>query len=420
MASCCSSPMVAARMEAGEGVAGGAAGHEEGMRWVRMGLAALVAGQLMAFSLAANLSPVDPGEYGVLHGVLAGATVLVFLLVGGPLVEEVRRQWRERRVGVEQFFLLGMAGAFGASVHGSITRTGAVFYEVVAILLAIYTFGTILARRRREAALRTGERLRSELALCGRVGREGQVERVPTGSVGAGDLIEVRLGDVVPVDGRLAEGRALVEESMLTGEPFPVAKRAGDEVWSGSRVVDGTIRLHARGGGSGRRVDGLIRSLQEAQARQSPMQTEADRLVRWFLPVVLGVAGLTFVVWTWKAGWVVGTFHALAVLVVACPCAMGLATPIGIWGALDRLARMGVVGRRAGLIDGLAGVDTVVFDKTGTLSEETLAVVDLETAPGVDRDWLRTLVAMVERHSGHPVARAFGIWGDRVRDDWVV
>lgn len=395
-------------------------GHQEALLWVRVGLAALIAGQLMAFSLAVNLSPVEPSAYAILHGFLAGATVLVFLLVGGPLVAEAMQQWRERRVGVEQFFLIGMVGAFAASVHASVTRTGAVFYEVVAILLAIYTFGTILAKRRRDAARKTGEWLRTELAMCARVLPDGRIQRVAASAVQAGDVVEVMAGESVPVDGTLAEGMALVEESLLNGEPFPVVKRVGDGIWAGSRPVDATIRVTASQAGGGRKVDGLISALQEAQAKTSPMQTEADRLVRWFLPVVLGLAGLTFAIWTWKSGWVVGTFNALAVLVVACPCAMGLATPIGIWGALDRLARLGIIPRRAGLIDGLARVDTVIFDKTGTLSEETLAVVDFETGPGVDRSWLRSLVATVQRQSPHPVARAFGAWAESVRTDWQV
>lgn len=407
-----------ARLEVGGGMVASGGSHAEALQWVRVGLAALIAGQLMAFSLAANLSPVDPGEYVVLHGVLAGATLLVFALVGGPLVAEAVRQWGERRVGVEQFFLVGIVGALAASVYASVTGVGAVFYEVVAILLAIYTLGRILGQRRREAALRTGERLRAELSVCARVGADGKLERVASGQLCAGDLIEVAAGEVVPVDGRLEEGLALVEEGMLTGEPFPVTKRAGDSIWAGSRLADATVRIRAVDPGRGRKVDGLIRSLQEAQARRSPMQTEADRLVGWFLPIVLGVAVVTFGVWTWKVGWVVGMFNALAVLVVACPCAMGLATPIGIWGALDRLARLGIVPRRSGLVDGLAAVDTVVFDKTGTLSEEVLAVVDFESAPGVDREELRALIATVQRQSAHPVARAFGAWGDAARLNW--
>lgn len=390
------------------------------MQWVRVALAALVASQTMAFSLAVNLAPVEGQARWIIHGLLAGATLLVFGLVGGPIVREVWAQWRERRIGVEQFFLLGITGAFLASVYASITGIGAVFYEVVAILLAIYTFGTILAKRRREAALQTGERLRLDFEFCQKVSGNGSLHRISVREIQPGDILEVTAGEGIPVDGKVLNASAFVEETILTGEPFPVVKRRGDNVLAGSRLIDQTIRIEASSRGEGRKLDGLIRSLQAAQADRSPMQTEADRLVGWFLPVVLSVATFTFAMWTWKSGWMVGTFNALAVLVVACPCAMGLATPIGIWGALNHLARLGLVPRRSGLVDGLARVDTVVFDKTGTLSEETLSVVDFRSAPGLDRNRIRTLVATVQRQAHHPVAMAFQSWSPFARENFEV
>ena len=214
-------------------------------------------------------------------------------------------------------------------------------------------------------------------------------------------------GEGIPVDGRVSDGVALVDEAALTGEPYPVVKRTSDAVQAGSRVEDSTLRIAATSRGRSRRLDTLLRSIEEARKNPGRIQREADRLVSWFLPLVLVVAALTAIGWTMHSGWMSGVFNGLAVLLVACPCAMGLATPVAIWAALAALAKRGLFARGGDAIETLALVDTAVFDKTGTLSESDARIVDFVVAPGVDRAQLLREIAAVQTGSGHPIARAF-------------
>jgi Cu+-exporting ATPase len=376
------------------------------MEWLRLGLAALIAVQSMTFGLAVNLSPPAGRARLVIHGVLAFLAVAVFFLVGLPLAREAWRQTRAGRAGIEQLFLLGMAGAFFASLSSTWTGKGAIYYEVVAVLVAIYTFGRILAERRQRAVLAAAQTLRVEFESCVRL-RNGQEEPVAAAAVRPGDWLRVRAGEAIGVDGIVRIGTAFVRETALTGEPFPVVKRTGDAVWAGSHVVDHALEIEATRLGTERSLDGLLRRVEEAGRAESSLQREADRLMRYFLPVVLLVVLATFAGWTWQAGWVAGMLNALSVLLVACPCAMGLATPITVWGALNTLARRGIVAQSGDFVEKLGQVDMLVFDKTGTLSAGDMRLADFVTAPGMDRGALREWVAAVEGESSHPAAKAF-------------
>lgn len=404
MASCCSTPAV-------PGVSPTPEERRAGSRhWLRLGLAALIAGQSMVFSFAVNLDTPEPSSYLVLHGLLALAAVAVFVLVGGPLARSAWEQARLRRFSVEQFFLVGVLGAFAASLTSSITREGDVYYEVVSVLLAIYSLGRIVGERQRRLALASASALREEFDLCLRVTCCGTEEEVRVADIRRGDRVRIRAGSGVPVDGVIDAGSALVAETPLNGEPFPVVKRPGDRLRAGSRVLDAALLAISAHDGCAREIDRLLESVESSVRGVSPLQREADRIVAWFLPAVLGVSLLTTLGWGWHAGWAVGLFNGLAVLVVACPCAMGLATPIALWSAANALARKGLVPRRGDFVERLASVDTVVFDKTGTLSEEHLQVLDWIEADGVDRRRLESEVATVQSQLDHPVARAFREW----------
>lgn len=389
------------------------AGEEVDLRageWLRLVVAGLVAGQSMIFGLAVNLAPPEGAARWVVHGLLALSAVVVFVLVGLPVLRRSLDALREGRVVMEQLFLAGIAGAFFASVHCTLTGTGHVYYEVVAILLAIYKFGQILGEERRRAAVDAARALGVEFARAERIVRaDGRrfEEEVPVEEIAVGDVVRVRAGQAIPVDGRVVAGVAFVREAALTGEVFPVVKREGDEVRAGGYSLDQAIEIQSSVAGRGRTLDGLLADVRRAQEQKSRLQTEADRLVAWFLPSVLVISAGTFVLWTWLGGWQTGLFNALAVLVVACPCSMGLATPVGIWAALSSLAGRGLIARKSDLVEALARVDTVVFDKTGTLGEEQLELVDFVTFEGVDREELLGQVAALEAHSQHPIACGF-------------
>ncbi|MDD5260831.1 MAG: heavy metal translocating P-type ATPase [Methylacidiphilales bacterium] len=402
MSSCCSNPSAE-----GCDVKTDAA---RALGWVRLGFAALIAGQTMTFSLGINDSPPQGMERTILHSILAGSALLVFLLIGLPLAAEAWRQLRAGRIVIEQMFLLGIAGAYGASLHSSLTGEGAIYYEVVAILLAIYTLGTLVSRNRREAALESSESLRRQYDRCFRLNNEGVASECAVEDVRPGDQIVVYPGSGIPVDGRIAEGTAFIRETAMTGEPFPVVRKAGDPVLAGSVVLDEKLVIEAASSGKSRKLDLLLARIDQARQLPSSIQKEADRLITWFLPSVLFISIATFIGWTLARGWVVGLFNGLAVLVVACPCAMGMATPIGIMSALNAFARRGLVACSGDLIEALARINTVVFDKTGTLSEDTLQLVEFAVEPGFEREKLRRWIGAIQAGSAHPIARAFKDW----------
>jgi heavy metal translocating P-type ATPase len=361
----------------------------------------------MIFSLAVNVSPPLGTARISLHAALAASAVLVFALVGIPLARTALVAATRGRIVFEQLFLAGILGAFAASVISSLTGVGHVYYEVVAILLAIYTFGRTLGDRRREAALQAARSLGEEFETCERLVPEGALQRIPVREIRRGDLVHIAAGSAVPIDGVITEGSALVQENTLTGEAFPVTRRPGDPVLAGSRLLDGPLRVRATAPGNERQLDALLERVRAAQSRPAHLQREADRLVAWFLPAVMLVAALTFAGWTLHSGWTVGLFNALAVLLVACPCSMGLATPIGVWSALADLARHGIAAGTSDLVERLAQVEQVVFDKTGTLGDERLALVDFVSAPGIDRETLLGEISALEAASDHPIANAF-------------
>jgi len=379
--------------------------------WFRLAVAGLVAGQSMVFGLAVNISPPVGTARLIIHSTLAVSAVVVFLLAGLPIWRSAVAALVRGKVVIEQLFLLGIAGAFGASLHSTLTGFGHVYYEVVAILVAIYTFGKLIGEKRRSAALEAARSLAGEFDTCERLKDDGKTETVRAGDIAEGDRLVVRAGGGVPVDGVIYEGVGFVQETALTGEPFPVVKRPGDSVLAGCFSVDGCFSIRSSTAGNARRLDALIASVREAQERPSDLQREADRIVAWFLPSVVVISLATFAFWTWRESWIAGLFNALAVVVVACPCSMGLATPVGIWSALAALATRGVIPRDSNLVERIARVDTVVFDKTGTLGEEELERVDFVNAATEDRTELLAAVAALEASSNHPVARAFRIAG---------
>ncbi len=389
----------------------------------------MVAAQSMAFGLAINLSPPSGDERVILHGALALAAVIVFLLVGLPIVQAAWSALRQGKIVVEQLFLSGIVGAFTASLHATFSGSGSVYYEVVAVLVAIYTLGRVLGRRRRENAIQAANKLREEFATARRLVRAKgsaddhgpgetrvEFERVPVTQIVPGDRVRVLSGEGVPVDGRILDGTSFVRETALNGEIFPVVRRAGDEILAGSILEDGALTLEAIRPGTHRRLDQMLGALSDAAQKKTRIEREADRIVSWFLPLVMVLAAGTFAFWTATSGWETGLFNAMAVLIVACPCAMGLATPIGIWNALNDLAHRGIVLKSGEAIEALGTVDTVVFDKTGTLSEEYYAVVDAATAPGIDRAGLRRQLAAIQSYSAHPVAVAFAEWAGPAPD----
>jgi P-type Cu+ transporter len=376
--------------------------------WFKVGVGAAIAGQSMLLGLAVNLSEPTGATRTLLHGALIVATTAVLLILGGPLLRSARDAWRAREASIDFLFLAGMAGALLASLQSTFTGIGAVYYEVVAVLLTVYSAGKTLGAQSRARALTEARQLREAFEECRLVLSDGTTRMTTVASVQPGDRVRIFAGEAIPVDGRIHSGRAFIRETPLTGEPFPVVRRAGDVVHAGSFAEDGDLLVEATVPGTTRGLDNLLAQVEQARETRSVLQVQADRVVRWFLPAVLLVAMGTFLFWTFRDHWATGLFNAMAVLLIACPCAMGLATPIALWNALAVLASRGIIARHADLISRLAAVDRMVFDKTGTLSGDEASLIDLASVG--DARQRRELVGMltaVQMRTPHPVARAF-------------
>jgi Cu+-exporting ATPase len=321
---------------------------------------------------------------------------------------------RHASPGMSSLVMLGSGAAWVYSVLVLIAPglfppgTAHLYFEASAVIVTLVLLGKYLealARGRTSEAIRKLLGLRADTA---RVLRGEQEVEVPVGDLAPGDLVVVRPGERVPVDGVVTEGRSFVDESMLTGEPVPVEKADGAEVVGGTLNQTGAFRFRVRRVGDDTVLARIVRMVQEAQTGKPPIQQVADRIAAVFVPAVMGVALATFAVWLLVGPTPALNFAfvaAVSVLLIACPCAMGLATPTAIMVGTGRAATMGALFRKGTALEGLARIDRVVLDKTGTLTQGRPELTDL-TAYGWGEDALLRLAAAVERESEHPLAQA--------------
>jgi heavy metal translocating P-type ATPase len=376
--------------------------------WFKILLGILIAGQAMLLSLAINLSPPEGMVRWILHGALLFSSLVVAGLLGLPLLQSALDTLRTHKITIELLFVAGILGAWGTSLHSTITSQGAVYYEVVGVLLSVYCAGKTLGAQSRARAVAESHRLQETFNRCQRCEPDGTTREVQVAAIHPGDHIMVRAGDPIPIDGTIVQGQAFVRETPLSGEPYPVVRREGDRVLAGSYSEDGRLRIEATVPGRQRQLDVLLRALASSRELPSQTQVQADRIVKWFLPLVIGVGLATFVFWSIRANLQTGLFNGMAVLLVACPCAMGLATPLALWNVMAVLATRGLVVRTSRALDYLGQLDHLVFDKTGTLSEEKLSLIDLTTVGEArERQQLLDILGAVQNQSSHPVARAF-------------
>ena len=287
--------------------------------------------------------------------------------------------------------------------------SAAVYFEAATVIVALVLFGRLLEHRARG---RASEAIRALLALApatARVRRDGRLVELPLADVLPGMEIEMRPGERLPVDGTVTEGESWVDESMLTGEPMPVAKTAGARVTGGTVNTTGAFAFRATAVGEATMLARIVRLVEAAQGAKLPVQALVDRITLRFVPAVIAAAVVTFAAWMVFApapAFATALVHAVAVLIIACPCAMGLAVPTAIMVGTGRGAELGLLFRKGDALQRLAGVTTVAFDKTGTLTEGRPALTDLVPAQGFDGAGLLTLAAGVEAQSEHPLARA--------------
>jgi len=332
----------------------------------------------------------------------------VFFRYGGPAL-------LKGAPDMNSLVMLGASAAWTYSVVATIMPgifpegTANVYFEAAAVIVTLILLGRWLegiARGRTSSAIRGLMELAPDTAW---VERDSDFVEIPVDELRTGDIVQVRPGGKVPVDGVVTEGRSWLDESMISGEPDPIEKGKGDEVVGGTLNQTGSFRMKAQATGNDTVLARIIDLVEQAQGNRLPVQTLVDRVVRYFVPAVLAVAALTL------AGWLLfgpepalslALVNTVAVLIIACPCAMGLATPVSIMVGMGRAAGSGVLFRKGDALQRLRDVRLVAFDKTGTLTEGRPKVVAVETADDMTDDALLALAAAVETNSEHPIARA--------------
>jgi len=347
--------------------------------------------------------------FGLSSGLLSFVLTSIVVWWGGwPFVSAAARSLRQRELTMMTLIATGILVSYLYSAAVTFGLRGEPFYDAAAMLTAFSLLGHWLEMRSRFATGRAVEALLELAPPTARRVRDGQEEEVPLEAIALGDVLAVRPGDTIPVDGFVIEGTSYVDESMLTGEPVPVAKQPGDAVVGGTRNQQGAFRFRATKIGADTALARIVAMVRDAQSSKAPAQRLADLAGKYLVIVALAAGVVTFLVWLVLGHQAVAfaLSAAVAAIVIACPDALALATPTAITVGVGRAARAGVLFRSATVLEAAARVDTVVCDKTGTLTEGRPSVTDVIAAAGVEEAEILRLAAAADGESEHPLATA--------------
>ena len=346
-------------------------------------------------------------------------TTAVMLWAGRAFYSRAWTAFRHRSADMNTLIAIGTGSAYLYSLAATVAPAAfashgvapALYYEAVIIIIALILIGNALEARAKGETAGAIRRLIDLQPRTARVVRNLQESDVPLGDLLSGDLIAVRPGERVPVDGAVTRGSSNVDESMLTGEPMPVAKSAGDHVTGGTINLTGAFTYRATTLGASSVLSRIVKMMREAQGTRAPVQRLADRISSVFVPVVLGIAAVTFAVWYFAAGegsLAPALAAAVAVLIIACPCAMGLAVPTAVMVATGKGAQLGVLIKGGAALERASEITTVVLDKTGTITAGKPTVTDIvmHAHSSIDEKEMLQLAASLEANSEHPLAAA--------------
>ncbi|WP_305042670.1 heavy metal translocating P-type ATPase [Geoalkalibacter sp.] len=375
---------------------------------IRFGTALFLSMQLMGYSLAlyaGYFQGMDAQAKQLFHYFAAAVSTPVVFYSGAPFLQSGWRSLRNGAPGMDLLIALGVLAAYGKSLYATFAG-GEVYFDTAVMIVTLILAGRLFegaARRRAAAGIDLLLRLAPQTA---RRLRGAAPEDVAVGQLVAGDLLEVRPGERFAVDGELVGGETEVDEAAVNGEPLPVWRRPGDRVAAGTLNLSALVRVRATAAAADSFIARVARLVEEAQLRRAPIQSLADRICAWFVPAVILIALGTWLFWQWRAsGEVSPLLSAIAVLVIACPCALGLATPTAVLVATGAAARRGILFRGGDVLEAAGRLTLAAFDKTGTLTLGRPRVVALHPALG-SADELLALAARAESGSTHPLAQA--------------
>jgi P-type Cu+ transporter len=333
-------------------------------------------------------------------------TLPVVFYAGAPFYTAAWSALRHKSANMNSLIALGTGAAFLYSVYETVCGGHQVYFEAAASIIALVLTGRTLEARARAKASEAIRKLMDLQPPTARVIRNGAEIDAPVDDVKAGDTVAVRPGERLPVDGTVLDGESAVDESMLTGESMPVDKSPGAAVFAGTINLSGAFRYSAAKGGRGTVLQRMIELVKAAQGSRAPVARLADVVSAWFTVGVLIAALITFAAWLFFAPVAVALIDAVAVLIIACPCALGLATPVAIMVGTGRAASRGILIKGGEALEMAQRIDTVVFDKTGTITQGKARVTRIVAAPGFTEAELLRFAASAERHSEHPIGKA--------------
>ncbi|HNE05762.1 MAG TPA: cation-translocating P-type ATPase, partial [Anaerolineales bacterium] len=332
-------------------------------------------------------------------------SIPVLILLGLPILRAGFASLLRGQPNIHTLIMIGTFSAYALSVRNFMLGHGGLYFDTATMLIFLVSIGRWLEMQAHKSSNKAVARLLEQIPNEATVVAGDGDKTVKVSELKAGMRVRVRPGERFPVDGLIAIGEGDVDESLLTGEPKPVTHREGDKVQAGTVSLDGSFEVIATAVGESTTAGQIGRLLHEALWARSPLERMADKLSAWMTPLALALATIAFLIWYSISGLETGLMVALSVLLIACPCALGLATPLTLWLSLERAAESGAILRSTGALERLAKVERIFFDKTGTLSQLPMKVLEIKEERGKKKEFLE-VVASVENESEHPLAKA--------------
>jgi Cu2+-exporting ATPase len=378
---------------------------------LRMAFAAFAMMNLLWISIALYSGANQDEFRNLFHWVGFALATPTLFYSGYPFLRNAWTGLRRLHLTMDLPIATGALTTYGYSVYVTLSQSavGEVYYDTVVNFLFVILVGRYLEAMSKRHAVASTQRLLDLQPRAATVLRDGEFILLPIRAVKSGDTVLIKPGEKVPVDGNVLEGRSHVDEAMLSGESQPVAKGVGDKVAAGTINLDNALRVRVDATLRNTALGRIIHLVEEAQSSKAPIQCTADRIVPWFVAATLTLAAVTFFLWM-GTDFELALMAATAVLIITCPCAAGLATPMAIASASGLGARFGILIKNGGVLESLSHMNHFVFDKTGTLTEGRMSVRDVVTLDGIDADVLMAQVAALERYSEHNIASAVLAW----------
>ena len=372
-----------------------------GMLWMQVMMATMATWPEFNIDLSPELDK-------ILRWVSLFLTTPIVFYCCGQFFRGALRDLRTRHLTMDVSVSLAIGGAYIAGIWSTVTGQGELYFDAVGMFALFLLAGRYLERRARErTAAATAQLVNLLPASCLRLDAEGQSQRILLSELHVGDQVLVPPGALLPADGRIIQGQSSVDESLLTGEYLPQPRNTGDSVTAGTLNVEGPLQIEVQALGDATRLSAIVRLLERAQSDKPRLAVLADNVAQWFLLIVLVVAAIVGLVW-WQLDPSRSFWIVLSLLVATCPCALALATPTALTAATGSLHKLGMLLTRGHVLEGLNQIDTLVLDKTGTLTEGRLTLGAIHPLRELDADSCLALAAALENRSEHPIARAFG------------